>query len=405
MNKMTLKGIVIGPFAIGFLGAAALVANGGLTELTAAVSALLLGAGFFAGFTSRRKAMGAIEEITQKINESQKREKDGNLKLLSELKQSVGDIFQIWQMQMDHLRSDGKREVEKLATQFSNIIQRLNIAMDLFQNTINSKTLDENNESVSRLTAEIRASLEGVTTSIRSVLNSKNEVVERIRPLTSYTVSLTEMATEISSIASQTDLLALNAAIEAARAGEQGRGFAVVADEVRRLATNANQSGEKIIQNSAEINKQVHDAIAEVERQSEGEAIEMETADKIIHSVIDKYQNAEITISASAYVIVGISHDIQNGVNESLVSLQFQDRASQMLENMIANIDKAKVGIITAIEALETGHNEKAIDAMQMLEQMKEEYTTSSERSIHGHVSGEAYDDGDNQESGEVSFL
>ena len=56
MNKMTLKEIVIGPFAVGFLGAATLVANGGLTELTAAVSALLLGVGIFAGYISQRIA-------------------------------------------------------------------------------------------------------------------------------------------------------------------------------------------------------------------------------------------------------------------------------------------------------------------------------------------------------------
>ncbi|WP_061213508.1 methyl-accepting chemotaxis protein [Syntrophomonas wolfei] len=57
---------------------------------------------------------------------------------------------------------------------------------------------------------------------------------------------ISELAENISGIASQTNLLALNAAIEAARAGEQGKGFAVVAEEVRKLAENSASAVEGI---------------------------------------------------------------------------------------------------------------------------------------------------------------
>jgi methyl-accepting chemotaxis protein len=54
------------------------------------------------------------------------------------------------------------------------------------------------------------------------------------------------LASAISSIASQTRLLALNATIEAARAGDMGRGFAVVAHEVKELARVTDETTKRI---------------------------------------------------------------------------------------------------------------------------------------------------------------
>ncbi|MDF2651284.1 MAG: hypothetical protein K0Q73_7089 [Paenibacillus sp.] len=55
-----------------------------------------------------------------------------------------------------------------------------------------------------------------------------------------------EIASLITSVASQTSMLSLNAAIEAARAGEAGRGFGVVASEVRKLADQVSKAATQI---------------------------------------------------------------------------------------------------------------------------------------------------------------
>jgi methyl-accepting chemotaxis protein len=90
---------------------------------------------------------------------------------------------------------------------------------------------------------------QGAEQAVKSLQNIGNIVegaVERIRTLAESSREVGELATEVTSIADQTNILALNAAIEAARAGEAGRGFAVVADEVRRLAESSRNFADQI---------------------------------------------------------------------------------------------------------------------------------------------------------------
>ena len=75
---------------------------------------------------------------------------------------------------------------------------------------------------------------------------SVSDTAARVDKLGHHSRQIGKVVETISEISNQTNLLALNAAIEAARAGEQGRGFAIVAGEVGKLATNSQESVDKI---------------------------------------------------------------------------------------------------------------------------------------------------------------
>jgi twitching motility protein PilJ len=96
------------------------------------------------------------------------------------------------------------------------------------------------------------------------------DTAKRIKRLGESSLEIGEIVELISDITEQTNVLALNAAIQAASAGEAGRGFAVVAEEVQRLAERSGEATKQIEAIVKMIQADTQDAIAAMERSTEG---------------------------------------------------------------------------------------------------------------------------------------
>ena len=115
------------------------------------------------------------------------------------------------------------------------------------------------------------------TQAVRNAMSGMNAIREQIQETSKRIKRLGESSQEIgeiveliSDITEQTNVLALNAAIQATAAGPAGRGFTVVAEEVQRLAERSAESTKQISSIVRTIQSDTHDAVAAMERSTQG---------------------------------------------------------------------------------------------------------------------------------------
>ena len=173
------------------------------------------------------------------------------------------------------------------------------------------------------------------------VENSKlaMSLVEMTDRIVSQLSDVSGMLGEIEGIAKQTNLLALNAAIEAARAGEAGRGFAVVADQVRELSGRTNHFSKQIRGSLSKMQTTIgatEQAINQMAAQDMTFALTSKSDVELAMAGIDEInrRNGETVGELNA-----IGQQVELAVNQSIMSLQFQDMVTQLLGHVGLRLD------------------------------------------------------------------
>ncbi len=377
MNNVNQRYVVI-PILLGLLGGLNPLLNGGLANdiwalglaLAGVAAAVFLAGKVRADLAAARQA-GAAASLAERPP----------VRHVEGLDQLCVQALPIWNRHIETARSQTEVAISDLSVRFTEIYDHLGRALGIYRQRADNVGNGEAN--VLSLLATGQNDLTHMLATLRAGLLAKEEMLGHIREVAKFSEELKSMAGAVSSIATQTNLLALNAAIEAARAGEAGRGFAVVADEVRKLSTMSNETGKQISSRVDAVGKAIQEAVQMAERFSIQDGQTMHDSEQTIQHVLQVFRGAVEQLGEAASHFQHEGAEVQVSVANVIVSLQFQDRVSQILRQTMADLDRLQAFLLEQESLQARGEAGQPIDAKVWLDNLARTYTTLEEVDNH----------------------
>jgi methyl-accepting chemotaxis protein len=301
----------------------------------------------------------------------------------TKLSHMLGEVFEIWKKHVTEAKNLTEVEITNLCNRFAQLDQQLRKSIETSKVTVAYGDKDLKTIDVREIFEISENELLTVLSSLIDAMVEKKEMLGNVRNLAGFMDELKHMSDEVSKIASQTNLLALNASIEAARAGEHGRGFSVVADEVRQLSMQSDKTGQDIGKKVASILDAMKTTLEKAESTAENESRIAEQSGKHINRVLEKLRKVTQGFSESSENMQKTGLEISNEINNILVSLQFQDRVTQMLDASCHNVDFIDSYIKDTVESSAAEANEMDIDVEYVMTTMREQYTMAEQHYAH----------------------
>ena len=242
-----------------------------------------------------------------------------------ELRNLIVQIIEIWQPQSASI----KAQIEKAGMQ---VIDHFSLMIKEFDSAgfggVSGHADSSREETTISLLTMCEKELLPVLNSLELIIKSKDHLLDSVNALVRETVELKEMAAQVGQIAAQTNLLAINAAIEAARAGNAGRGFAVVAGEVRKLSQLSAETGKHIGDRVNQISIIMATTLNSAKQAAETDKKVIEHTGGVVGNVLTQVRS----LGGAVEEMREHGNTIRVAVEEVMVTLQYQDRVSQIID-------------------------------------------------------------------------
>jgi methyl-accepting chemotaxis protein len=313
---------------------------------------------------------------------------------VARLEAAISQLIPIWKRHIQSVNGQMDDSVSDMTQRFSNLTIELASVTDasFYSNDDSTAEIDGDKQLLSNLFQDLQ-----------SMNQARQTQLQQLDELVNQTSGLSSLAGDVRKIAEQTNLLALNAAIEAARAGESGRGFAVVADEVRSLSTQSDQTGARITERISSLNNQTIEFQNIAREAADNESEALENGEKTLSRVIHSLESRSQTMKDQGISMVELGQRIQSEIQTMLVDFQFQDRLSQILQQVVSSIDELENAVAEQENARSTGFAVPELAVDQLVAAMKNRYVATEQYEQHDG-SGSSKPD-DHADKGSVSFF
>lgn len=198
---------------------------------------------------------------------------------------------------------------------------------------------------------------------------------------------------KVNKINSQTRMLALNATIEAARAGAAGKGFTVVASEVKQVSAQIDTMAKEMQAQIGKISQTLRagqDTLSRVASIDMSQNITARTElDALMHAMLTQNHNVSEIVQHSSESV----REISSQIGRITVSVQFQDRNSQIISNIVSLIramrDHEKNPEDNPLPQDPAAAVEKIASVVSLSAIRQQIYKVALERKIPVHLPGE----------------
>lgn len=330
----------------------------------------------------------SLDEMTEIQNHPPKNQQ------VEALEAVVEQLVPIWKRHVQTVNEQMNDSVSDMTVRFSNLTTEIS--------TVTDSSFYANDDSTADIESD-KQLLNNLFNDLQKMNQARQTQLTQLNDLVKQTSHLGSLAGDVRKIAEQTNLLALNAAIEAARAGESGRGFAVVADEVRSLSTQSDQTGARITERIASLNGQTEQFQQLAQQAAADENAALENGEQTLSRVIHSLEARSQVMKDQGITMLELGQRIQNEIQTMLVDFQFQDRSSQILQQVVNSIDELESAVAEQQTARSSALPAPELRVAQLIATMKDRYVATEQHENHDAKGTQK--PSDHADNGSVNFF